>query len=65
VNTHETDDAYVFYSGDPLRSRYVTEWGGAATREEEQDIKAWAIKNARGIPRSLAGCFAWHVTKER
>ena len=33
--------------------------------DEEQEIKAWTIKNAAGISEKLAGCFAWHVTKER
>lgn len=64
VATHDADDTYVFYSGDPRRRRYVTMWGGAAMPGEEQEIQAWVIKNAPGIPRSLAGCFAWHVTKE-
>jgi hypothetical protein len=65
VDTHDSDDAYVFYAGDPRRSRYITLWGGAAMEDEEQAIKAWTIKNAPGIPRNLASCFAWHVTKER
>jgi hypothetical protein len=65
VATNDADDTYVFYSGDPRRRHYVTMWGGVALPDEEQDIKAWVIKNAPGIPRGLAGCFAWHVTKER
>ena len=63
VDTHETDDAYVFYSRVPARGRYVTLWGGAATTDEEHAIRMWTIKNAPGIPRNLAGCFAWSVTK--
>ena len=65
VDTHESDEAYVFYAHDPLRSRYVTLWSGAARMDEEQEIKVWTIKNAPGIPQKLAGCFAWHVTKNR
>jgi hypothetical protein len=65
VSTDETDDAFVFYSGDPMRSRYVTLWGGVALESEETEIRAWTLKNAPGIPRILANCFAWHVTKER
>ena len=65
VDTHETDDAWLFYSGDPARSHYVTLWGGAATRDEEGSVRSWTTKNAPGIPRKLAACFAWHVTKDR
>jgi len=64
VESEENDDAYVFYAHDPSASRYVTIWGGAATSDEEQAIKAWVLKNAPGIPHRLAGCFAWHVTNE-
>ena len=64
VETHETDEAYVFYSGDPLKSAYVTLWGGAARKDEEREIRQWTLKNAPGIPNRLAGCFAWHVTNE-
>lgn len=66
VSTDESDDAYVFYSHDPMRSqKYVTLWGGTAREDEEQEIRAWTLKNAPGIPDTLARCFAWHVTKER
>jgi hypothetical protein len=65
VTSHQAEDAYVFYAHDPSTSRYITLWGGVATSDEEQAIKAWILKDARGIPRRLASCFAWHVTKER
>ena len=65
VDAHESDETYLFYDHDPLRSRYVTLWSGAAMTDEEQEIEAWTIKNAAGIPQKLAGCFAWHVTKNR
>ena len=65
VNTHESDELFLFYSGDPLKTRYVTMWSGAARMDEEQEIRAWTLKNAPGIPRRLASCFAWHVTKSR
>ena len=65
VDTHETDDAYVFYARDPQNGGYITLWGGVALEDEEQAINAWTIKNAPGIPRNLPSCFAWHVTKER
>jgi hypothetical protein len=63
VETHESDETYVFYSRDPMQSSYVTLWSGAARVDEQQEIKAWVTKNAPGIPPKLAGCFAWHVTK--
>jgi hypothetical protein len=65
VDTHQADEVFLFYSGDPLTSPEVTSWGGAAQVGEEQQIKDWTLKNARGIPSKLAGCFAWHVTKGR
>ena len=65
VNTHESDEPFLFYSGDPLKTRYVTMWSGAARMDEEQEIRAWTLKNAPGIPRRLASCFARHVTKSR
>jgi hypothetical protein len=64
IASHENDNAYVFYADDPSRSRYITLWGGIATSDEEPEIKAWILKHAPGIPRKLASCFAWHVTKE-
>jgi hypothetical protein len=65
VNTRDSDETFLFYSGDPLKTRYVTMWSGAARMDEEQGVRAWALKNAPGIPPRLASCFAWHVTKSR
>lgn len=65
VDTHQSDEAFLFYPKDPASARYVTLWGGAAMWDEEQDIRSWVIKNAPGIPKRLAACFAWHVTKHR
>lgn len=65
VDTHQADEAFLFFSGDPIVSHYVTIWSGAATKSEEKGIKEWVLKNAPGIPRQLAICFAWHVTTER
>ena len=65
VDTHKSDEAYVFYSGDPTRSKLVTLWSGAARVDEEEEIRAWTLENARGIPKTLASCFAWQVTKGR
>ncbi len=63
VDTHESDEAFVFFPGEPGATHYVTLWGGAATEDEEHEIKDWTTKNAPGIPHSLASCFAWHVTR--
>lgn len=65
VGTGQGDEAFVFYSADPLRNNYVTLWGGVALEDEEQEIRDWTIKNAPGIPPTLARCFAWYVTKAR
>lgn len=65
VNTYQTDEAFLFYPKDPATSRYVTLWAGAAMQDEEAEIRAWALKDAPGIPARLAQCFAWHVTKHR
>jgi hypothetical protein len=65
VDTRQTDQVYLFYANDPLTSHYVTLWGGDAAMDEEDDTRAWTLKNAPGIPPKLASCFAWHVTKDR
>lgn len=65
VDTHEADEAFLFYAGDPLTNHFITLWSGGASSSEEQSIKQWVIKNAAGIPTGLADCFAWHVTKDR
>jgi hypothetical protein len=64
VGTFESDDVFLFYAKDPLTSSPVTTWGGVALRSEEPEIRSWTLKNAPGIPQTLANCFAWHVTKD-
>ena len=65
VDTHVSDEGYLFFAGDPLKSKYLTLWGGAATASEGREIERWVQQNAKGIPRRLAACFAFHVTKAR
>lgn len=65
VSVPAADSPFLFYSHDPLASPPVTMWSGAAAYSQEDEIKAWTLKNAPGIPRKLASCFAWHVTKDR
>ena len=60
VDTHESDEAFLFYSADPLSHRYITLWSGGAAKGEEADIMQWTAAHAPGIPRRLAACFA-HV----
>ncbi len=65
VDTHESDEAFLFYSGDPKTNHYITLWSGSAKIDEEQNINNWLITNAHDIPVDLANCFAWYVTKGR
>ena len=65
VDTHDADEAFLFYAADPLTSHYTALWSGAAARNEERQIRNWVMNNAPGIPKRLAGCFAWHVTRDR
>ncbi len=65
VSTHNTDPPFLFFSGNPANSHYVTLWSGAAKQDERTEIEAWVLRNAPGIPSKLAACFAWHVTTER
>ena len=65
VDTHDADEVFLFYAADPLTSHYTTLWSGAAAKNEESKIRNWVINNAPGIPNRLAGCFAWHVTRDR
>lgn len=65
VDTHQSDQAFLFYAGDPRTHRYVTLWAGAAMADEEQQIVTWAMHDAPAIPARLAQCFAWHVTQHR
>jgi hypothetical protein len=65
VNTHVSDEAFLFFSSDPTLNKYLTVWSGGAAVHEELEIKKWVLNNAKGIPPKLAGCFAWHVTKAR
>ena len=65
VNTHVSDEAFLFYPGDPSRTKYLTAWGGGAGVNEGPEVLQWLKRKAKGIPNKLASCFAWHVTKDR
>ncbi len=64
VGTSRADDAFLFYSNNPMTNRYVTLWAGVARKNEEGKIRNWVLQNAKGIPHRLANCFAWHVTND-
>lgn len=65
VKTHVTDNAFIFFKSDPVKSQYLVAWGGKADPDEEADIAKWIKAKAKGIPQKLATCFAWHVTNDR
>jgi hypothetical protein len=65
VAPHQTDEVCLFYAHDPLISNYLAMLSGAAMYDEEEIIRSWTIENVPGIPKKLAACFAWHVTKDR
>ena len=65
VDPHDSDEAFLFYSGNPQISHFVTLWAGAATTHEQATIRKWVRINAPGIPAPLAACFAWYVTQGR
>ncbi len=50
-----------FLQGD----RYVTVWGGVAAGEPEKEIAAWALKENKAMPPTLARCFGWYVVTGR
>jgi len=49
VNTHQSDEVFLFYAHDPLRDHYVTLWSGAARIDEGQWIKEWVGKMPMGF----------------
>jgi hypothetical protein len=65
INNYISDEPFLFYSSNPMTTKPISSWSGAATINEEQEMKVWTIKNVPGIPKKLASCFAWHVTLER
>jgi hypothetical protein len=65
INTHVTDEVYLFFKSDPASSLYLTSWGGAAASEEGPEIVKWLRREAAGLSPKLMQCFAWHVTQDR
>jgi hypothetical protein len=62
VETHQSDEVYLFYKQLPSPGNYVGMWSGAARSDETLKIMNWTLLNIPGIPPKLAECFAWIVT---
>ena len=57
------DERYLLYRGDPASGiKSKLSWSGAATMFETTEIRDWVVRDAPGVPRQLADCFAWQVT---
>jgi hypothetical protein len=66
VNSGVSDEPFLFYRDDPLRSSsYFLLWSGAAAQDEGPAIRRWLQAAMPGMPQRLAVCFAWHVTQAR
>jgi UTP-glucose-1-phosphate uridylyltransferase len=65
IENYVSDEPFLFYPGDPMTTKPISVWSGAATIYEEQEMKVWTLQNVPGIPENLASCFAWHVTMNR
>ena len=65
ADTVKSDPPFLFYRRDPRRAASVAQWSGAAMASEQADVERWTLAHARGIPRRLASCFAYHVTQDR
>ena len=37
------------HAADPVKTRYVAMWSGAARMDEEQQISAWTLKNSGAL----------------
>ncbi|MDK9358049.1 hypothetical protein QQF54_12545 [Lelliottia sp. V106_10] len=61
IETFDADEVFLFYSGDELKSDYISMWSGAAGISEQKTIEEWARKNVPGIPYELAKCFSWYA----
>ena len=62
INSHISDEFFLFFHGDPRRTRYVASFQGAVGVDEGPETKSWTLANAPGIPLRLADCFVALVT---
>jgi hypothetical protein len=66
VDTHASDDAFLFYKGDPAHNDYLSLLSGTFLKQDEGKVlKSLQRGKAKEIPKPLARCIAWHVTNER
>jgi hypothetical protein len=65
VAPDNADEAFLFYSHDPMKSNYVTLDAGSVPFFEEPEIESNIIKMVPGIPVKLAECYAWYFTRGR
>jgi len=57
VDTHETDEVFLFYKSNPFLNKYESLWSGVALKTEKEQIRNWTVKNIPGIPSALVDCF--------
>lgn len=58
ISARDADDSLVFYSGDPLTTRFVDAIGRFALPSSEKATRAWLVENLNGMPVPLAACVA-------
>ena len=64
VNGHITTEPFLFYRDSPLESSgYVSIWANTVEADDGDEVLQWEALKVRGIPKELAGCFAWQVTQ--
>lgn len=64
VDPKTADEAFLFYKGDPLSHSYFLAWPDAFSENDQRHVmRTLSRGKTKGIPRPLAECFAWHVTK--
>ena len=65
VDAQGGGDAFLIYRGDPLTQQYIASWSNEGGKSGQSELRNWARMNARGIPETLAKCFAWSAASGR
>lgn len=65
VDAQGGEDAFLIYRGDPLTQQYIASWSSEGAKSGQSELRSWARMNARGIPETLAKCFAWSAASSR
>jgi hypothetical protein len=64
IDPKTADEAFLFYNGDPINHLYLLAWPDAFSENDERQVIRTLLRGkTKGIPRPLAACFAWYVTK--